>query len=100
MAWLEARRMLARFVRQGAEPAAMARHARRLYDGSRRKWRFARGPRIAGFDTIAWTRTVAGLRMDDLEAYRADVERWAASVVADTEAFVRRMASSSADDGV
>ena len=92
--------MLARFVRQGAEPAAMARPARRLYDGSRRKWRSARGPRIAGFDTIVWTRTVADLRMDDLEAYRADVERWAASVVADTEAFLRQMGSSSADDGV
>lgn len=92
--------MLARFVRQGAEPAAMARHARRLYGGARRTWRFTRGPRLEAFDTIAWTRTVADLRMDDLACYRADVERWAASVVADTEAFVRRMGSSSADDGV
>lgn len=84
-AWLQARTMLAQFVRDGVTPAAMRQQKLTELDGGRRTWHITRGAKLTEFATIDWTRTIADVRFDDCEIYCADVTRWALSVLADTE---------------
>jgi hypothetical protein len=84
-AWLEARSMVARFIWDGVTPAEMRRQNRSRFDNGHRVWRVTRGAKLLEFDTIIWTRTIADVRLDDPKVYCADVTRWAASVLTDTE---------------
>ena len=81
--WLGGRALLARFFAGDTPDAARRRH-RRDVDSGRRTWRVTRGEKLAGVDEVAWTRTIADVRLDTAEHYCADVRAWATSVVADT----------------
>ena len=83
--WLEVRRLLSEFVRDGLTPQVARRRQQGAFAGSRKGWSITRGPKLAEVDAIAWTRTVADLRGDSAEHYVEDVRRWAASVLEDTE---------------
>jgi hypothetical protein len=83
--WLESRALLARFV-QGLPPDVARKQNRRQVASGQRSWSFTRGEKLAAVDQLAWTRTIADVRLDTAEHYCADVREWAARVVADTEA--------------
>lgn len=87
--WLEARNMVARFIRAGVTPAEMRRRNRHRLDSGRRAWSLTQGPRLAEFDTIAWSRTIASVRPENPETYCDDVKLWATCVLADTEPLLR-----------
>ena len=91
-AWLETREMVAQFVRQGISPANLSRRNRQRLDGSRRDWSITRGAKLVGFDAIIWSRTIADIRVNDPDIYCADIERWAKSIVEDTEIVVQKFA--------
>ncbi|GIK74587.1 MAG: hypothetical protein BroJett021_35750 [Chloroflexota bacterium] len=84
-AWLQARTMLAQFVRDDVTPAEMRQKNRSQLDSGQRAGHINRGAKLTEFDTIRWTSTIADVRFDDCEIYCADVARWALSVLADTE---------------
>ncbi|HEX5501684.1 MAG TPA: DUF5946 family protein [Thermomicrobiales bacterium] len=86
--WLYSRALLARFV-EGLSPDAARRQHRRDVDSGRRAWSITKGDKLAGVDGIAWTRTIADVRLDTPEHYCADVRAWAASVLADTADLAR-----------
>lgn len=84
--WLEVRKMVAQFVEEGVTPAEIRKRNRARLDSRQREWSITKGPKLAEFDTITWSRTIADVRLDDPQTYCADVERWAESVLADAEA--------------
>jgi hypothetical protein len=86
--WIELRRLLDRFV-AGLSPAAARARFRRAFDGGNRGYSFTRGPKLAGVEAIAWTRTVADVRLDSADHYCADVRAWAEQVVRDSEELMR-----------
>jgi hypothetical protein len=83
--WLEARALVADAIRHGTAPADIRKRNRRSYDGSQRQWKIKGGEKMDGLDGIAWTRTIADVRLDNPDMYREDVLQWAESVLADTE---------------
>ncbi|HSM58288.1 MAG TPA: DUF5946 family protein [Candidatus Sulfomarinibacteraceae bacterium] len=88
-AWLEAREMLSQFVNHGLTPAEARRKHSQTLDRAQRPWRVTEGEKITEVADIRWQRTIADVRLDNADLYRADVRRWAASVVADTEQLAR-----------
>ena len=87
--WLEARNMLAQFVEEGVSPAAMRGRNRVRFDSAHRSWSITKGAKLPEFETILWSRTIAGVRLDDPETYCADVQLWATYVLKDTEQLVQ-----------
>jgi hypothetical protein len=82
--WLEARNMVAQFIRAGVAPAEMRRRNRSRFNSGRRAWSVTKGPKLAEFETIAWSRTIASVRPENPETYCAGVTLWATSILADT----------------
>ena len=89
--WLEARNMIARFIREGVTPEEMRKQNRSKFDNGHRRWSVTKGAKLPEFDAIVWSRTIAGVRLDNPENYCADVELWANSVLADTETFIEEL---------
>lgn len=83
-AWLEARTMVAQFIREGITPAGMRRRNRPRFDSRRRPWSVTKGAKLPEFGAITWSRTIASVRLQDAETYCADVKLWAFSVLEDT----------------
>lgn len=92
--WLWARPLLAQFV-AGFPPAEARQQQRGTVDSGRRSWSFTKGEKLPGVDAITWTRTIADVRTDTAEHYRADVRAWASSILADTEPLLRTLSSRS-----
>lgn len=86
--WIRARELLARFL-NGLTPDEARRQSRRALDSGNRTYSFTRGPKLAGVDMIAWTRTVADVRLDAAAHYCSDVREWAASIVRDSDEMMR-----------
>jgi hypothetical protein len=83
--WLQARALLAGFVDHGANPDRVRREHRQAMDGRQRTWSFTRCDKLAEFDRIVWTRTIADLHTGEPVRYCEDVQAWAESVLSDTE---------------
>lgn len=86
--WLEVRKLLSRFVYDGWTPA-MARRAIQAQATSRRTWNLTRGPKLPGVELIAWSFTIADVRLGRAEDYCADVLTWARRVLTDSAALIR-----------
>ncbi|MBE7467899.1 MAG: hypothetical protein DPW09_00730 [Anaerolineae bacterium] len=86
--WLASRELLVKFMRQGQTPAGVRRQNRQRLDSGRRTWSVTRGERFSTVGVI-WTRTIAGVRLDNAEVYQADITLWARAVLADTENLLR-----------
>jgi hypothetical protein len=56
-------------------------------------------PKLAGVESIAWTSTIADVRLDTAEHYRADVWVWAAQIVDDSEDLIRAAGGETQADG-
>jgi len=83
--WLEVRKLLWKFVHDGWTPMMARRQNKGHADSGQRSWSFTKGAKLAGSEDIAWSFTVADIRLDTAELYCADVKRWAESILADTE---------------
>jgi len=88
LGWLEVYKLLGEFV-QGLRPEEARRRMRGNMGSDKRGWSLTRGEKLAGVAGIAWTRTIADVRLDTAEYYCADVRAWAASIIADAAALVR-----------
>lgn len=88
--WLEARRLLAAFL-AGPSPAAARQQNRARLDGGRRTWRMTRGEGIEPPAGMTWSRTIAGVRLENPAVYCADVVEWARAVLADTADWETRL---------
>jgi len=89
--WLEARKMLAQFIEGSVTPEAMRKRNRSRFDSAQREWSVTKGARLPEFDAIVWSRTIAGVCLDDPETYCADVRLWADSILSDSEALMLRL---------
>jgi hypothetical protein len=69
----------------------MRQRNRSRFDSARRTWSVTKGAKLSEFDTIAWSRTIAGLRLDDPETYSSGVRDWAISVLSDTESLMPKL---------
>jgi hypothetical protein len=87
-AWLGMRRLLVQFL-AGLTSEEFRRRDSAALDSGRRTHSITRGPKLAEVDQIVWTRTIAEVRLDTAEHYRADVRAWAESVARDSETLVR-----------
>ena len=90
--WIRARALLTRFL-AGLTPQEARRQSRAAVDSGHRTYSFTKGPKLAGVDEIAWTSTVADVRLDTAEHYCADVRVWAESIVRDSERLMRTVSA-------
>jgi hypothetical protein len=91
IAWLEARQMIARFIREGITPAAIRKENHLMVDGGHRTWSINKGEKLSEFDAIIWSRSLADVRMDDPGTYCSDVRLWAGSILEDTESLILKL---------
>jgi hypothetical protein len=91
--WIGAWQVLVRFL-SGTTPAEARRRSRWAVASGNRTYSFTKGPKLAGVEAIAWTRTIADVRLDMAEHYRADVRALAERVVRDAEALMRTAGAS------
>jgi hypothetical protein len=89
--WLEARKMIAQFIQEGATPLAMRKQNRSRMDSLQRTWSVTKGEKLSEFDTIAWTHTIADVRLDNPEIYCSDVRLWTAGILKDTESLMQEL---------
>ena len=89
--WLEVRALLEKFVYEGWTPAMARRQYRVSGDSGHRAFSFTRGAKLPGVEDIAWSYTIAQVRLDTAESYCADVRRWAESILADSERLVHKL---------
>jgi hypothetical protein len=82
--WLEARALVADAIHHGTAPTELRKRNRQRFDSSQREWKLTLGEKMAGVDSIQWTRTIADIRLDSAEAYAETVRLWAQAVLADT----------------
>jgi hypothetical protein len=96
--WLEGRRLLERFVQEGASPDEVRKQAGPRLQSGKRSWRVTGGEKepggedlpdekLPGVESLSWSRTIASLRLDDPQIYCAGVRLWAESVLLDSQAF-------------
>jgi hypothetical protein len=86
--WLAVRELLHQFVRQGLTPEQARQKYRPVFDNRRRSWSITKGAKLPGVEKIAWTYTIADVRLDTPETYCADVRRWAESILDDSERLI------------
>lgn len=86
--WIRVRNVLARFL-SGLTPEEVLRTSRAALASGNRTYSFTKGPKLAGVESIAWTRTIADVRLDTAEHYCADVWAWADRIVRDSEDLMR-----------
>jgi hypothetical protein len=89
-AWPAARQLLHEFVHDGLTATQTRRRNRARFDNEHRSWSVTQGARLPGVGTVAWTRTMADVRVDTVEQYCADVRDWARAVLADTATIARQ----------
>jgi DNA-binding transcriptional MerR regulator len=82
--WLETRQMIAQAIHLGFTSAEIRVAYQRRLDSGQRSWSVTRGEKLAEFDAIQWSYTIADLRLDSPEQYVADVKHWAECVLNDT----------------
>jgi hypothetical protein len=82
--WTAVRDLLRRFVEENLDPQTARREIQQAPQGSQRGWSLTRGEKHPAVAAIRWTRTVADLRLDSAEHYRADVLAWARSILQDS----------------
>jgi hypothetical protein len=92
--WLTVRELLLQFVYRGLTPAMARQQNRMKFDSGHRTWSITKGAKLPGVENIAWTYTIADVRLDTAELYCADVRRWAESILADSEQLIRELDSS------
>jgi hypothetical protein len=90
--WIRARHLLARFL-NGLTPQEALRSSRHAVDSGNRAYSFTKGPKLAGVESIAWTRTIADVRLDTAEHYSVDVRAWAERIVHDSDDLLRTIGS-------
>ncbi|MGZ3673268.1 MAG: DUF5946 family protein [Ktedonobacterales bacterium] len=95
--WIQVRQMLTRFL-AGLTPDEARRDRRKAVDSGNRTYSFTKGPKLAGVESIAWTYTIADVRLDTAEHYCADVWAWAAQVVRDSEELMRTVGAETQKD--
>ncbi len=83
--WLEVRKLLAKFIHESWTPTMARRENRVSADSGHRTWSFTKGAKLPGVEQIAWTYTIANVRLDTAEAYCADVRHWAERILADSK---------------
>ena len=86
--WIQVRQLLTRFL-SGLTPEEALRASRQALASGNRTYSFTKGPKLAGVESIAWTCTIANVRLDTAEHYCADVWAWAERIVRDSEDLMR-----------
>lgn len=91
--WIEVRKLLSKFVYDGWTPALARRQNRVNADSGHRTWSFTKGPKLPGVENIAWSYTIAEVRLNTAESYCADARHWAESILADSEQLIHKLES-------
>ena len=64
---------------------------RSRFDSAQRSWSATKGAKLSEFGSIVWTRSIAGICLDDTETYRSDIKLWAMSVLKDTQVLIQNL---------
>ncbi len=91
--WLAVRDLLFQFVYRGLTPEMARRQYRAQWNGQRRTWSITKGDKLPGVEEIAWTLTIADVRLATPEHYCADVLNWAKSILADSADLIQTVSS-------
>ena len=91
--WLYARQLLVEFIRHGKSPQEIRTSNRRQVVNRHRNWSVTKGPKLPGVENIAWSFTIADIRLDTPEHYCDDVRKWAESILADTDELIRTVSA-------
>lgn len=87
--WLATRERLSAFLATEHPPGPARDPDRTRFSSANRRFRFTRGDKLAGVETIRWSITIADIRLDTPELYCAGVSTWGRSILADSEDLVR-----------
>jgi len=82
--WEQMRSTLAGFLVEGVSVGQMRQQAKVSLGSGQRDFSFRKGERME-LTGIVWSSTIANIRMDDAEIYRADIRIWAQAVLDDIE---------------
>lgn len=89
--WLTVRDLLFQFVYQSLTPAVARQQNRVNFDSGHRTWSITKGAKLPGVENIAWTWTIADVRLDTAEMYYVDVRHWAKNILADAEQLIYKL---------
>jgi len=89
--WLAARKMLAQFIEEDVSPAEMRKQIASQVDNARRANPLTRGEKLAEFDQICWSSSLAQVHLDDPERYCREIRLWAESILHDTAPLIQRL---------
>jgi hypothetical protein len=62
----------------------MRQQNRTRLDSGRRPWRMTQGEPVQPPGSMTWSKTIAGVRLENPAVYCADVVEWARAILADT----------------
>ena len=78
------RALLTGFVDQGASPDPVRWEQRQAFNHQNRAWSVIHGEKLAGFDKIIWTRTLADVHLEDPIQFCQNIRFAAASILEST----------------
>ena len=81
--WLSMRGLLREFLVENKSPLEVRRTNRSLVDSGKRTWKFSSPDGLPKIGQVRWTMTILDVRMEPAELYCADINKWAAAVLAD-----------------
>ena len=83
--WLHMRGLLREFLSEKKPPALIRKQSKDIVDSGKRTFKIASKDGQPKIRRARWTKTVLDVRMENAEAYCADVNAWARAALADAE---------------
>ncbi len=89
--WLEAWRLVDRFINGNLIPEQARKDFFLAQIRKKQIGSITRGKKLSGIDRLIWSRTIFDVVLDDLDKYSNSVRLWAASLLIDSREFVESM---------
>lgn len=83
--WLHERELLKEFLVENKPPAFIRKQNRDLVDSGKRTFKIKSQDGQPVINKISWTKTILDIRIENAEAYCADVTAWAMAVLEDAQ---------------
>jgi len=83
--WLSMRQLLREFLVEHKSPSQVRRQNKSMVDSGKRKWKITSRDGLPKITRVNWTKTILDVRLDNSEAYCADVTAWARAALENSE---------------
>jgi hypothetical protein len=86
--WLAVSQLLKQFASGELTPEMARRDIRANFDGANKPFSMTKGEKLKAVDKIKWSMTIADVRLTTAETYCFDIQKWAESIIKDTEQII------------